>query len=281
MQEYPEATDSSLYVDQSAPSQTPGAATGPKIYVTAIDHRTQKSFYTYTVRTTDNVKMEIGGPIFWKVVNVTRMVKMTSDPAGDVFARCRSTMNAVISNMTMIKFMNSLREVTTAALDKATTDDFYPKRGLEVVNLDLTKYTPVDAHTRKVLQQIIRQTVIRMNDLEKQESANDIAKVKLTNDIHLEGNRTDLIEVKAKNQRIVSESAGNVSGTKAAAEIRAFMDGLNETLPYLDQRLDLLTRQLNMESQNKDSKELATGDAAVYVSPDNFDLRLVMPKKDK
>jgi len=273
LQTIPVADEKSLYVDQMQAT----THSGPKIKVAAIDLRTQKSFYKYEVRTADNVKLELEGTIFWRVENIQDMIKMTSDPAGDVWAHARSTLIGVISDNTLADFMVNFNTLMGVAFNRSTTDDFYTRRGIVLTNLELTKYAPVDEHTKTVLQNIIRQTVNRINDLQKQRSRNDVALEKLTMDIALEENRTRLIETEATNSRLLAEQKGTTAGTKEATSIAFFIEGLNETVPNATDRMGLFKQEKILESTNKDTQQLSSGEASLYVAPKDMELRLQMP----
>lgn len=273
----PVASEASLYVDQMQAT----SHQGPKIKVAAIDLRTHKAFYKYQVRTSDNVNLELEGTIFWQVNDVAKMIKMTSDPAGDVWAKARSTLIGVISDTTLAVFMKEFNNIVDKAFMMSTSEaheaGFYTRRGLEITNMELTKYAPIDEHTKTVLQNIIRQTVNRINDLQKQRSRNDVATEKLNMDILLEQNKTDLIETQALNSRLLAETRGSTAGTKEAMSIASFIDGLNETIPNATGRMELFKTQKILAATNKDTQQLATGDASLYVAPKDLDLRLQMP----
>lgn len=269
----PVADEASLYVDQLQAT----THSGPKVKVAAIDLRTHKSFYKYEVRTSDNVQLDLEGTIFWKVEDVQQMIKMTSDPAGDVWAHARSTLIGVVSNTTLGNFMYNFHSLVDEAFELSTTDDFYSIRGIRLTNMELTRYAPVDPHTQSVLQNIIRQTVNRINDLQKQRSQNEVAMEKMEMDVQLEENRTLLINTQAENSRLLAETAGATDGTKVSHEIRSFVDGLNETMPNQTGRLELFRQQKIYESTNRDTKQLATGEASLYVAPKDLDLRLQIP----
>lgn len=269
----PVADEASLFVDQMQAT----THSGPKVKVAAIDLRTQKSFYKYEVRTSDNVKLELEGTVFWLITDVPSMIKMTSDPAGDVWARSRSTLISVISNTTLGKFMRNFNQIVESAFELSTRDDFYKVRGIELANMELTKYAPVDEHTKTVLQNIIRQTVNRINDLQKQQSQNDVAMEKLDMDIRLEKNRTDLISVQGMNTRLLAETVGTTAGSKVANQISSFVDELSGTFSNQSEKVELFKDQKIMASGNTDTQQLTSGHASLYVAPKDLDLRLQMP----
>merc|ERR1719181_2547399 len=76
-----------------------------------IDMRIQRTFYSYAVRTNDNVQLLLMGTIFWRVQNVTKMVLGTSDPSGDVWHHCRSSFMQAVSNTSFDSFMGSFNSL--------------------------------------------------------------------------------------------------------------------------------------------------------------------------
>jgi len=265
--------EESIYVDQ----QSASTGSGHKQTITAIDLRTHKSFYQYEVRTSDNVRLGLEGTIFWRIEDVRKMLEMTSDPNGDVWTRCRSTLIAAVSNVSLGVFMNSFNDIALSAFEARKNESFYSDRGLVLVSMELTNYAPVDSHTKSTLQEIIRQTVKRINDLQKQQSANDVAKERLSADISLEVNRTNLLETQARNDKLIAETAGATDGGKTANVIGAFLDGLNSTLENSTVRMELFKHQKYLQSSQIDAEQLSTGNASLYLAPTDMELRLQMP----
>lgn len=268
--------ESDMYVDQAS---APG--TGPKRKVAAIDLRTHKSFYSYDVRTSDNVKLSVEGTIFWQIEDVRKMIVMTADPEGDVWSRSRSTVIAAVSNSTLGEFMVNSGVIIENAFKGQVGDVFFVDRGIKLVSMEMTKYTPVDEHTKDTLQHIIRQTVQRINDLQKQRSENDVQMEKLTADIKLEENRTTLIEIQANNSRLLAETEGATDGGKVAHSIGAFIDGLNVSLPNITSRMDLYKQHKMLDSSKIDTEQLTSGQASLYMAPKDMELRLQMPHESK
>jgi len=268
-----EVVESGDYVDQESAMNS-----GPKRKVGSIDLRTQKSFFKYEVRTSDNVKLEVEGTIFWQVADVGKMIVMTADPEGDVWARSRSRLIAAVSNATLADFMVKSNVIVESAFDSQVTDTFFSDRGIRLLSMEMTKYSPVDKHTQDTLQEIIRQTVKRINDLQKQRSENDVTMEMLSADIRLEENRTILIQTMANNSRMLAETAGATAGGKAAHSAGAFFDGLTSSMPNATERMLLFKSQRMMQSSKTDTEQLATGSAHLYLAPKEMDLRLQVPQ---
>eukprot|EP00913_Durusdinium_trenchii_P023653 g22223.t1 len=195
----------------------------PKETVTMIDLRSQKMFYNVEVRTSDNVKMRIQGTLFWQVKNVLTMIAMTTDPAGDVSQRARSGLIAAVSKATFATFMNEFGNITQQAFAAEATDPFYLSRG----------------ETANILQLIIQESTNRINQLQQQESENDVKAAKLVADIELEKQRTSLITTQAANEKLQASLQGQAAGTELVESAVAFIDGLNETISEVTDRTSL------------------------------------------
>lgn len=147
------------------------------------------------MRTSDKVELVLEGTIFWQVVNVPAMIAATGDPKGDVWYHARSVLIQAVSRVTFETFMASFNQIVMNAT--SVDADFYRQRGCMVHNLDVTRYQCVENKTEAVLQEIIQETTNRLNQMQHQESENDVAKAKMDGDIDLERQRAKLIEVRA------------------------------------------------------------------------------------
>lgn len=210
-----------------------------KMPVGKIDMRAQKMFFSYEVRTSDNVKLRLAGTIFWRVRDVSRMISMTSDPSGDVSQHARSALIQAFSKATLSSFMSEFNNITMEAFRAQASDGFYLERGVELQSMELTRYDCVDAETALVLQQIIQETTNRINQLQKSESENEVRSARLQADIELEKQRTELIHSRAENTRIEADMAGRAAGAELAQSASTFIAGLNESLPDVAARVDL------------------------------------------
>merc|ERR1719221_1197478 len=155
-------------------SSSEGSQPVQKRTVTRIDFRVQKAYFTYQVRTSDNVKLSISGAIFWQVNDASKMINATADPEGDVWHRSRSALIQEVSRVTFNTFMGEFQSLATKAFSQQANDTFYLDRGVEIQSLEVTRYSLEDAETREVLQQIIRETTNRINRLQLQESENEV-----------------------------------------------------------------------------------------------------------
>merc|ERR1712139_214535 len=128
-----------------------------------------------------------------------------------------------------------------------------------------------------VLQQIIQETTNRINRLQAQESENDVAAAKLSAEIKLEKQRTELIRTRAENARLESEVQGQSTGLTVAMDAATFLGPtLSKVVPNLQDRIDLYKLQKQLESNNKDTASLASGKATLFMTPEDMKLKLQM-----
>lgn len=183
-----------------------------RVKVTKIDMRARMLFFTYEVRTNDNVKLQLDGNIFWRVKDVKKMIDTSSDPEGEVWQHARSALIQAVSKTTLSVFMARFNNISMEAFAAQASDGFYAERGVEIISMEVTRYEPVDSRTARVLQQIIQETTNRINRLQVQNSENDVLAAKLVADIQMEKQRTELIETQSKNEQLHAqmtvESAG-------------------------------------------------------------------------
>eukprot|EP00933_Yihiella_yeosuensis_P020639 TRINITY_DN164_c0_g1_i10.p1 TRINITY_DN164_c0_g1~~TRINITY_DN164_c0_g1_i10.p1 ORF type:complete len:634 (-),score=147.89 TRINITY_DN164_c0_g1_i10:576-2477(-) len=248
----------------------------PKEALTMLDLRSQKMFFSNEVRTSDNVKLRLEGTIFWKLVDVMKMVAKTSDPSGDVAQRARSTLIQSVSKVTFAQFMNGFTNITVQAFKQASGDGFYTDRGLVLQSMELTKFDCVDNETALVLQKIIQETTNRINELQKAQSSNDVKAAKLIADIKLEKQRTELIKTQAANAKLEAEMQGQADGSKLVQAAAAFIDGLNASMPNVSERVELYKLQQIMTARNTDTQNLASGKAQLFLTPSDLNLKLNM-----
>eukprot|EP00408_Alexandrium_pacificum_P017842 CAMPEP_0171193466 /NCGR_PEP_ID=MMETSP0790-20130122/20393_1 /TAXON_ID=2925 /ORGANISM="Alexandrium catenella, Strain OF101" /LENGTH=487 /DNA_ID=CAMNT_0011658643 /DNA_START=171 /DNA_END=1634 /DNA_ORIENTATION=+ len=258
----------------SAPSDVNPVQTITKETVTVIDMRVRKVEYQYEVRTNDNVNLRLQGTIFWKITDVSRTISMTDDPAGDVWHHARSALIQAVSKADLDTFMRSFNALVQVSFRQQAADGFYVQRGVEVQSMEVTKYDCVDPETAATLQDIIKETTNRINRLQAQRSENDVQFAKLRADIVLERQRTQLIQTQAFNERLAAEKDGEAKGAELAKSAATFIDGLNASLPSVEQRVDLYKLHKQLEHQNAKTKSLASGKATLFLTPQDMNLKL-------
>jgi len=242
--------------------------------VTKIDMRSRHIFFQYGVRTSDNVKLNLEGTIFWQIKNVSLMIQSTADPEGDVWHHARSALIEAVSNTTLSDFMSGFNGIVMASFGRQAKDGFYSDRGVELQSMELTSFECADEATAKILSEIIQETTNRINRLTAQQSENDVKGAALSADIQLERQRTDLIKTKAENERLQAQMHGEATGMEMMRGAATFIGGLNESVPDVNRRVDLYTLHQQLESRNKDTQNLASGSAHLFVTPQDLNLRL-------
>merc|ERR1712226_1456345 len=129
--------------------------------------------------------------------------------------------------------------ITQEAYTAQAFDEFYNERGVELKSMELTKFDCVDAKTSQILQQIIQETTNRINQLQAQESENEVKAAKLRADINIENQRKELIQAQAENARLEAEMVGQSDGTKLVQRAATFISGLETALPEVGSRVEL------------------------------------------
>jgi len=185
-----------------------------------------------------------------------------------------------VSKSTLDQFMSGFNNITAEAFTAQALDGFYDERGVELKSLELTRFDCVDPTTSAILQQIIQETTNRINQLQAQESENEVAAAKMQADIRLEMQRKELIEAQAENARLEAEMAGQSDGTKLVQQAATFITGLNEAVPLVENRLELYKLHEQLKSRNTDTANLAGGTAKLFLTPSDVNLRLDMAKED-
>mmetsp|Transcript_33245 Transcript_33245/g.79656 ORF Transcript_33245/g.79656 Transcript_33245/m.79656 type:complete len:633 (-) Transcript_33245:169-2067(-) len=246
----------------------------PKVLLTMIDLRAQKMFFQNEVRTSDNVRLKLEGTIFWQVQDVMRMVSMTSDVPGDISQRARSGMIQQVGTLTLAQFMAGFNNLTQNTFNAQAADSFYTLRGVELQSLEITRFDSVDAATALVLQDIIKETTMRINELQKQESQNAVNAAKLAADILLEKQRTELIQTQADNTKLEKQFQGQSDGEKMVQAALAYIEGLNMSVPNVTERVEMYRLQQTLKARNNDTHSLSQGKAQIFMTPEDFNLKL-------
>jgi len=247
-----------------------------KVNVTKIDMRARMMFFTYEVRTSDNVKLRLDGNIFWRVKDVKKMVDTSSDPEGEVWQHARSALIQGVSKTTLSAFMAGFNNITMEAFETQATDGFYAERGVEIISMEVTRFEPVDAKTAEVLQQIIQETTNRINRLQVQNSENDVLAAKLAADIQMEKQRTELIETQTKNEQLQAQMQGESDGMERAMSAKAFIDGLNTSVANASKRVELYELHEVLENNRISTQHLSSGKATLFLTPKDMNLKLQM-----
>eukprot|EP00931_Biecheleriopsis_adriatica_P013131 TRINITY_DN11446_c0_g1_i1.p1 TRINITY_DN11446_c0_g1~~TRINITY_DN11446_c0_g1_i1.p1 ORF type:complete len:663 (-),score=174.31 TRINITY_DN11446_c0_g1_i1:93-2003(-) len=271
LQPYTQLLDMKWSVHSSAETAD---GTGGKAIVQKVDLRAKKMFFKFEVPTSDNVKLLLEGTVFWQVLDVMKMVNTTGDPEGDVWQHTRSALIQAVSKATLNFFMANLNNITLQAYEAQTSDGFYDKRGVAIQAMELTGFECVDPKTAAILQQIIQETTNRINRLQVQQGENDVKAAELAANIQLEQQRTLLINAKAVNERLRAEMNGSTEGLKMFKAAETYVAGLNDSVSSVDSRVDLYKLQETIKSRNIDTENLANGNAKLFLTPEDMNLKL-------
>merc|ERR1719409_607535 len=172
----------------------------------------KKMFFSYEVRTSDNVQMRLEGTIFWRIMDVPKMINVTSDPEGDVWHHARSALIQAVSQNTLQIFMKSFNNITMEAFNTQAADGFYTGRGVVLSSMELTKFETTDEETKEVLQKIIQESTNRVNRLQQQQGENEVKAAELSAEILLERQKTKFIKTQAENKRLEARMEGEADG---------------------------------------------------------------------
>ncbi|CAK8990164.1 unnamed protein product [Durusdinium trenchii] len=238
------------------------------VEVSCIDTRWQDAQFMFAVQTSDNVKLNLEGHIFWQIQDVPKMFANTNDPKGDVWKNTRRVLNEVVSKVTLAEFMESFNDL----VKNATTADaeFYGLRGTRVHRVEVTGYTCADKRTEQTLQEVNQETTNKINRIRKQESENEVEQAKMEALIHLEQQRSKLIEAQAENERRKASFEGAAKGVQLAEQVKSFMSMLNDSLPETSDRLLLLKLFEQNKAMVENSGKLAGGNATLFVTPEDM-----------
>merc|ERR1712188_148349 len=234
------------------------------------DMRIQRTFYSYAVRTNDNVELMLMGTIFWRVENVTKMILGTSDPSGDVWHHCRSSFMQAVSNTTFDSFMGSFNNLAKDAYYRDIADGFYTERGVTLLSMEVTRFEAIDAETKATLKKINEETTNQITLLKKQEGENAVRSAKMRSDIalaeeqtqaelRLEGQKTNLIQTRVGNNLLQKRADAEGEAQPFAQHAKSFINALNETGVDISSGLSLYRALQEAKHHNKDTKNIASG----------------------
>mmetsp|Transcript_31787 Transcript_31787/g.58234 ORF Transcript_31787/g.58234 Transcript_31787/m.58234 type:complete len:954 (+) Transcript_31787:88-2949(+) len=253
--------------------------------ISKIDMRIQRTFYSYTVRTNDNVELMLMGTIFWRVENVTKMMLGTSDPSGDVWHHCRSSLMEAVSNTSFDSFMGSFNTMAKAAYQRDVSDGFYDERGVALLSLEVTRFEAVDAETKATLRQINEETTNQITLLKKQQGENAVRAAKMRSDIalaeeetqaelRLEGQKTSLIQTRIGNNLLEKKAEAEGAAQPFAQHAASFIGALNETGVSISSGLELYRALREADHHNKDTQNLASGKASLFLTSSDANLNV-------
>merc|ERR1719379_1880829 len=260
-----------------------GSAKVTQMSVEKIDMRIQRTFYSYTVRTNDNVRLMLMGTIFWRVTNVSQMVLGTSDPSGDVWHHCRSSFMQALSNTTFDSFMGSFNQLAKVAYERDVADDFYEKRGVELLSMEVTRFEAVDAETKATLKQINEETTKQITSLKRQEGENAVKAAKMRADnslaqeqtqaeLTLEAAKTNLIRTRESNNLLAKRAEAEAAAQPYAQHAKMFISELNNASVSVTNSLNLYKALQEAALHNKDTENMGKSGATMLLSSQDVGL---------
>jgi regulator of protease activity HflC (stomatin/prohibitin superfamily) len=250
-----------------------------------IDMRIQRTFYSYAVRTSDNVELMLMGTIFWRVDNISKMILGTSDPSGDVWHHCRSSFMQAVSNTSFDSFMGSFNSLAKEAYVHDIADGFYTERGVFLLSMEVTRFEAVDSETKATLKRINEETTKQITLLKKQEGENAVLAAKMRSDIvleeeqtqaelRLEGQKTSLIRTRIGNDLLQKKADAEGAAQTFAQRAKSFIGALNETGVSVSSGLSLYRTLQEAEHHNTDTKNLGSGKTHLFLTSDDVQLNV-------
>merc|ERR1712032_340337 len=247
-----------------------GVAAVTMVPIEKVDMRIQRTYYSYAVRTNDNVELMLMGTIYWRVQNVSRMILGTSYPSGDVWHHCRSSIMQAVSNTSFDAFMGSFNSLARDAYARDVADGFYVERGVELSSMEVTRFEAVDAETKATLKRINEETTNQITLLKKQQGENAVRAAKMRSDIMLEEeqttaelkleiHKTSLIQTRGENELIQKRHNAEGDAQPFAQHAKSFVTALNGTGMSVQKSVQLYTTLKEAEYRNTDTKHLASG----------------------
>jgi hypothetical protein len=229
-----------------------------------FDCRAQYMWFEFDVRTSDNVELILEVTMFWEVEDLPRLVGSTGNLPGDIYNQARSQFIKEVARVTLKGFMEQLHNISNRVFTQDT--GFYQRRGVRIHSLEVTRYKCADPRTSEVLQQIIEETTNRLNRLSKAESENEVSIFRMQGQIEQERLNEELLQIKQQHLRTEAQAAGCAEAERVAAFVR----GLAEPVPSLEERIDLwkVLRQTDALSV------VSEGGAQLYYTPNDVDLSI-------
>merc|ERR1719181_1417908 len=229
------------------------------LFIERFDCRPQFMSFEFNCRTSDNVELILEGTFFWEVVDLPAMVKSTGDTSGDLCNHARSQFIRHVARVTLKEFMDSSHTIAKKVWEEDTS--FYASRGVKIHSLEVTRYQCADQSTAEILEQIIQETTNRMNRLSQAESENE------------EKLNGALLSIKHEH----AEAEAQVTGRAEANRVAAFITGLEEKVPNLEDRI----RLWETLRKNEALSSISEGGASLYYTPNDVDLSITTEARAK
>lgn len=231
--------------------------------VSRFDLRPQYMDFEFLIRTKDNVEIIIDLNFYWQILDLEKMISVTSDAPEDI---CKHAMSQILSESSrkeMKDFMESFNEIVQGAISK--DDSFYIERGVTIHKVEITGRRCKDEQTEKIFHEIIKEKTNRIKNMEKQGGENEVQAQKLEGEIRLE----ELDGKKLQVRKGFMREEATADGQSEADRIANFIDNLPETLSS-QERL-----KIYFDVQNTTRvKALAESQATMYVTREDMDISI-------
>lgn len=231
--------------------------------VSRFDLRPQYMDFEFLIRTKDNVEIIIDLNFYWQILDLEKMISVTSDAPEDI---CKHAMSQILSESSrkeMRDFMESFNEVVQGAISK--DDSFYIERGVTIHKVEITGRKCKDEQTEKIFHEIIKEKTNRIKNMEKQGGENEVQAQKLEGEIMLEELEGKKLQVR---KGFMREEA-TADGQSEADRITNFIENLPKELSS-QEKLRIYFDQQNTTRV----KALTETNATLYVTREDMDISL-------
>eukprot|EP00928_Gymnodinium_smaydae_P038882 TRINITY_DN26704_c0_g2_i1.p1 TRINITY_DN26704_c0_g2~~TRINITY_DN26704_c0_g2_i1.p1 ORF type:complete len:646 (+),score=186.41 TRINITY_DN26704_c0_g2_i1:230-1939(+) len=229
-----------------------------------FDCRAQFMWFEFDCRTQDNVELVLECTFFWEVVDLATLYRATGNLPGDIYNQARSQFIKKVAQNDLGKFMTDLHIISGQIFND--DKDFYKRRGVKIHSLEVTKYKCVEARTSEVLNQIIEENTNRLNRKSKAEGENEVNLAKVKNEIELEKSNGSLLEIRHRH----TQQEAEVKGKAEAQSVAAFLQGIEKTVPKLEDRINMWQTLRKNDALNT----VSTGGANLYYTPNDVNLSI-------
>lgn len=231
--------------------------------VSRFDLRPSYMDFEFLIRTKDNVEIIIDLNFYWQIVDIEKMVSITSDAPQDI---CKHAMSQILSESSrkdMKDFMESFNEIVQGAISKG--DKFYSDRGVVIHKVEITGRKCKDPSTEKIFRDIIEEKTNRIKNLEKQEGENEVRLRELEGEIEAEKLKGQKLQV---TKSFAREEATN-DGQADADRIANFIENLPADLTKEEKM------QVYYDMQNTERvKNVTHAGSTLYVTPQEMDFKI-------
>merc|ERR1711988_1556092 len=239
-----------------------------------FDMRPRYMNYEFNCRTIDNVELVVDVSFYWQIIDVQHMIEKTADAPGDVCTHARSMIIQAVSNIALMEFLADFNDIIRAGAGVVPTegkppDDFYERRGVQLLSVEVLQFKCSNPETDKTLQAIIKETADRLKKKECQKGENEVALSKLEGEIEQEKLNKELIEIKKSHLKTESRIEGEAEYHKVAAFLGGVTGaGADDIKVPMDKAVGLYQMLRKLDSV----KCLANSKSTLYITPEDVNL---------